>query len=130
MRRERTTIRTDFKGPCNIIVSRTTASLVEASRKMVAMNQPLEGNYQSVRNFMDLHLPLVPEEAKWVHQKGDLIALKQRNEHEPEPELAWLDLKIERLLAWLYRYALSVYSYHTPVNYFAQKMFPHKVSQL
>ena len=117
MRRERTTIRTDFKGPCNIIVSRTTASLVEASRKMVAMNQPLEGNYQSVRNFMDLHLPLVPEEAKWVHQKGDLIALKQRNEHEPEPELAWLDLKIERLLAWLSLSLVQVRSFVLSISY-------------
>lgn len=119
MRRERTAVWSDSKRPWNIIVSPTTASLVEASRKMVAMNQPLEGNYQSVRNFMELHLPLVPEEAKWVHQKGDLIALKQRNEHEPEPELAWLDLKIGRLFAWLSRSLVQVRSFVLLISYFS-----------
>ena len=91
------------KVSCIGIVSQTTVSLVEAAQKMVAMKPPVEGHHQSVQNYMYNHQPLPEKEAKWIHEEGDLIALKKRIEHQPgpEPEHAWLDLNIERLLAWL-----------------------------
>lgn len=86
-----------------VIALQTTVNLVEAAQKMVAMNPPVEGNYQSVKNYMYNCLPLMEKEAEWIHEEGDMIALKQRIEHQvgPEPERAWLDLNIERLIAWL-----------------------------
>ncbi|KAL5383150.1 hypothetical protein DPSP01_006126 [Paraphaeosphaeria sporulosa] len=71
-------------------------NLLNAARKMVAMNHPSKVDYNSVRNWMRLRNPLMEREASWIDHEEDMVTLRAGREH------AWLDSSIETFLRWFH----------------------------
>jgi hypothetical protein len=63
---------------------------------------PFQGDYNSVRNFMHLHKPLMEREASRIDHEEDMVTLRAGREH------AWLESVIERLLRWFHCSLLEV----------------------
>jgi hypothetical protein len=63
-----------------------------AAQKLTRFNRPTEGEYASVRNWIEGQNGVLDEDAEFVYQKEDLITLR------PGREYAWLDAGVERVL--------------------------------
>ncbi|KAK5046920.1 hypothetical protein LTR84_007274 [Exophiala bonariae] len=68
------------------------SNLLAAAQKLTKFNKPTEGEYVSVRNWIEGQNGVLDEDAEFVYQKEDLITLR------PGREYAWLDAGVERFL--------------------------------
>lgn len=62
------------------------------AQKLTKFNKPTEGEYSSVRHWIEGQNGVLDEDAEFVYQREDLITLR------PGREYAWLDAGVERAL--------------------------------